>query len=87
MTQRTSFRDSQLSRATRAFFAFLFRNGLPVDPSGVIIDNDLAAQRRRDRALEGTALAVPTVYRPDADASRVSARADSRSRTTEGAAA
>lgn len=65
MTTRPSFRESQLSQATRALFAFLFRNAVPADPAVVVENNDLALKRRRERALNGASLAVPTVFRPD----------------------
>ena len=62
---RITFRDSPLSRATRAFFAFLFRNALPVDASqSVEADDDITLARQRERALAGAGLVLATTYRP-----------------------
>ena len=58
-TRRFTPRDSALSRATRAFFAFLFRNALPVDAS-----DDLARLRRREPGADGLGLVLATTYRP-----------------------
>jgi hypothetical protein len=48
MTRQRSFSASPLSRATRALFAFLFRNALP---------------GHRHRRRTGISLTLPTVYR------------------------
>lgn len=61
---RDSIRNSLMSRATRAMFAFLFRNALPVDASLVRPErDDLQTLRRiRERALMGTELVTATTY-------------------------
>jgi hypothetical protein len=68
MSRRTRFtvRDSLMSRAARAMFAFLFRNALPVDGSAVPFErDDLRTLRRiRERAMAGTELVTATTYLP-----------------------
>jgi len=68
-------------------FAFLFRNALPGDPASVIPGHDLARQRRRERARNGVALAVPTVFEPESEPTAVAVGASSASRRGGGAAA
>ena len=61
---RLLLRDSPLSRATRALFAFLFRNALPADPSESLRVSDDITRRRRDLTRTGDGLVLATTYRP-----------------------
>jgi hypothetical protein len=65
-TPHHMFRDSALSRTTRAFFAFLFRNALPVEPTAMLdADDDITRRRQLERARAGVGLVRATTYRPD----------------------
>lgn len=60
---RKSFRNSQMSRAARAMFAFLFRNALPVDAS--LVRPELQTRRRtRERATVSSGVLTATTYEP-----------------------
>jgi len=84
---RSALRDSPLSRATRALFAFLFRNALPADPAETALTSDDITRRRRyERALAGAALIHATTYRPSDGISLAAARAASRARNEDTAA-
>lgn len=65
---RDSFRDSLMSRAARAMFAFLYRNAQPVDASAVAPDSygdELQTLRRmRERATVGAGVVSATTYLP-----------------------
>jgi hypothetical protein len=61
---RYTLRDSQMSRAARAMFAFLFRNARPMDVSAMRDERDelQTLRRLRARASVGTGLVTATTY-------------------------
>lgn len=76
---RLPLRDSPLSRTTRALFAFLFRNALPVDPAEMLaVTDDITRWRRRELARSGDGLVLATTYRPSDRLALPGARAAQR---------
>jgi hypothetical protein len=78
--------DAPLSRATRALFAFLFRNALPVDASIVNAAplDDISRRRRRERVASGAGLVSATTYSPSSDLMIPAGRPAARRRRDDG---